>query len=54
MLQKNDKYEQACRVRSKIIKILNSEENSKREVPNQIAKSKAQTHQTNGQKLSYS
>ena len=30
-----------------ITKILKSEENSKLKVPNQIAKSKAQTHQTN-------
>ena len=37
--------------KSKITKILNSEENSKREVPNQMAKSKAQAHQTNGQQL---
>ena len=33
---------------SKITKILNSKENSKRQVPNQMAKSKVQTHQTNG------
>ena len=33
--------------KTKIAKILNSEENSKRKVPNQMAKSKAQTHQTN-------
>ena len=33
--------------------ILNSEENSKRKVPNQMAKSKTQTQQTNEQKLSY-
>ena len=32
---------------SKITKILNSKENSKRKVPNQMAKSKIQTHQTN-------
>ena len=32
------------RIKSRIIKILNSEENSKRKVPNQIAQSKAQTH----------
>ena len=32
----------------KLQKILNSEENSKRKVPNQMANSKAQTHQTNG------
>ena len=31
---------------SKITKILNSEENSKRKVPNQMAKSKAQTYYT--------
>ena len=35
-----------------ITKILNTEENSKRKVPNQMAKSKAQTHQTNGLQLS--
>ena len=29
-------------------KISNSEENSKRKLSNQMAKSKAQTHQTNG------
>ena len=34
-------------------KILNSEENSKQIVPNQMAKSKAQPHQTNGKQLSY-
>ena len=34
--------------------MLNSEENSKSKVPNQMAKSKAKTHQTNGQQLSYS
>ena len=39
-------------VKSKITKILNSEENSKRKVPNQMAYDK--THQTNGQQLSYS
>ena len=33
---------------------LNSEENSKRKVPNQMAKSNNKTHQTNGQQLSYS
>ena len=32
--------------KSKITKILNYEENSKRKIPNQMAKSKAQTHQT--------
>ena len=32
-------------VRSKITKILNSKENSKWKVPNEMAKSKAQTHQ---------
>ena len=37
--------------KSKIIKILNNKENSKWRVPYQIAKSKAQTHQTNGQQL---
>ena len=34
--------------KSKNTKILNSEENSKRKVQNQKAKSKVQTHQTNG------
>ena len=33
---------------SKITKIPNSEKNSKRKVTNQMAKSKAQIHQTNG------
>ena len=41
-------------VNSKITKIMNSEENSKRKVPNQRAKSKAHTHQTNGYQLLYS
>ena len=37
------------KLKSKITKILSSEENSKRTVPiNQMAKPKAQTHQTNG------
>ena len=35
-------------VKSKITKILNHMENSERIVPNQMAKSKAQTNQTNG------
>ena len=35
--------------KSKITKILHSEENSKRKVPNQMAKPKDKTHQTNGQ-----
>ena len=35
-------------LKSKITKILNSKENSKRKVSNQMAKSKVQTHQTNG------
>ena len=35
-------------IKSKITEIPNSEKNSKRKVPNQMAKSKAQTHQTNG------
>ena len=35
-------------VESKNTKILNSEENSKRKIKNQKAKSKVQTHQTNG------
>ena len=34
--------------KSKITKLLNSEENLKRKVANQTAKSKAKTHQTNG------
>ena len=34
--------------------MLNPEENSKRKVPNQMAKSNDKTHQTNGQQLSYS
>ena len=34
--------------KSKITDILNSEENSKRKVKNQMSKSKAQTHQKNG------
>ena len=34
--------------KSKNTKILNSEENSKMKVPNQMAKLKVQTHQTNG------
>ena len=40
--------------KSKITKILNSEENSKRKVHKQIAKSNVKTHQKNGQQLSYS
>ena len=42
------------RFKSKITEILSSEENSKRKIPNKMAKSKAQTHQTNGEQLSYS
>ena len=34
--------------KSKNTKILNSEENSKRKVQNEMAKSKVQSHQTNG------
>ena len=34
-------------LKGKITKILNPKENSKRKVPNQTAKSKIQTHQTN-------
>ena len=41
-------------VKSKITKILNSEENSKRKFTNQMAKSNDKTHQTNRQQLSYS
>ena len=41
-------------LKSKITKILNPEENSKRKVSNQMAKSNDKTHQTNGQQLSYS
>ena len=33
---------------SKLTKILNSEANSKRKINKQMAKSKAQTHQTSG------
>ena len=40
-------------VKSKITKILNSEENSKRKVPDQMAKSNDKTNQTKGQQLSY-
>ena len=40
--------------KSKITNILNSEENLKRKVPNQMVKSNNETHQTNGQQLSYS
>ena len=40
--------------KSKITKILNFEENSKRKVPHQMAKSNDKTHQTIGQQLSYS
>ena len=40
--------------KSKITKLLNSEENTKRKVPNQMAKSNDKTHQTNGQQLSHS
>ena len=39
--------------KSKITKKLNSEENSKRKVPNQVVKSNDKTYQTNGQQLSY-
>ena len=35
------------RIESRITKILYSEENSKRKVPNQMTKSKAQTHKKN-------
>ena len=35
-------------------KILNSEENSKRKVPNKMAKLNDKTHQTHGQQMSYS
>ena len=37
--------------KSKITKIPNSEENSKRKVRNQMTKAKAKTHQTNGYQL---
>ena len=43
-----------CLQKSKVTKILNSEENWKRKVPNQMAWSKDKTNQTNGQQLSYS
>ena len=36
-------------VKSKITKTLNSEENPERKVPTQIAKLKAQTHQTSNE-----
>ena len=39
---------QSSSEKSKITKILNSEENSKWKVPKEKAKSKTQTHQTNG------
>ena len=42
------------KVLGKIIKILNSEENLKQKVSNQMAKSTAPTHQNNRQQLSYS
>ena len=41
-------------LKSKISKIPNSEENSKRTVSKQMPKSKAQTHLTNGWQLTYS
>ena len=41
-------------VKSNITKILNSEENSKRKVLNQITKSKAQSHQPNKKQLLHS
>ena len=41
-------------LKSQITKVLNFEENSKRKVPNQMAKSNDKTHQMNGQQLSYS
>ena len=40
-------------LKSKITKILYSEENSKRKVPYQMAKLNDKIHQTNGQHLSY-
>ena len=40
--------------KSKITKILNSEKNLLRKVPNQMIKSNDKTHQTNRQQLSYS
>ena len=40
--------------KNKITKILNSEENSERNITNQMTKSKIQEHQTNGLKMSYS
>ena len=36
-----------------ITKVVNSEENSKRKVPHQMAKTKAETHQMNKQQLPY-
>ena len=41
-------------VKNKITKVMNYVENSKRKVPNQKEKSKAQTHHTNGQQMQYS
>ena len=42
------------RLKSKITKILNSEENSKQKFTNQMAKSNDKAHQTNGQQQSCS
>ena len=44
---------QGYHFKSKITKIPNSEEKSKRKVLNQMAKSNDQTYQTNGQQLTY-
>ena len=38
----------SCPFKSKITKIPNYEKNSKQKIPNHMAKSKAQTHQSNG------
>ena len=40
------------KAKGKVSQILNSEENSKRKDPDQMAKSNDKTHQTNGQQLS--
>ena len=46
--RQNSNKNRCMEKKSEITKILNSKENSKRKVPNQMTKSKAQTHQTNG------
>ena len=47
-LQDNLKRGTMTSINSKITKILNPEENSKRKAHNQMSKSRAQTHQTKG------